>query len=183
MDLLFNSLSRQGFRTALTISHICGWAGHRLLLKKGNDRVSESRNHVFVQPENWSLDLRHIRLLWHGIWTSALQPLNAFLSSTGFIFQWFKFFFFLNYMFNFVFTYFFPGNDWWWFISTLLFHLRCCTLPLPVSDSSRVQSSPKRPSFDIWCLCDFIKPMCGLRRQWTGTNPAADAYFFLLMLM
>lgn len=90
MDLLFNSLSRQGFRTALTISHICGWAGHRLLLKKGNDRVSESRNHVFVQPEDWSLDLRHITLLWHGIWTSDLQPLNAFLSSTGFIFKWFK---------------------------------------------------------------------------------------------
>lgn len=25
----------------------------------------------------------------------------------------------------------------------------------------------------IWCRCDFIKQMCGLRQRWTGTNPAA----------
>lgn len=28
-------------------------------------------------------------------------------------------------------------------------------------------------SHGIWCLCDCIKQMCGLRQQWTGTNPAA----------
>lgn len=28
-------------------------------------------------------------------------------------------------------------------------------------------------SHGIWCLCDCIKWMCGLRQQWTGTNPAA----------
>lgn len=25
----------------------------------------------------------------------------------------------------------------------------------------------------IWCLCDCIKRVCGLRQQWTGTNPAS----------
>lgn len=28
-------------------------------------------------------------------------------------------------------------------------------------------------SHGIWCLCDCIKRMCGLRQRWTGTNPAA----------
>lgn len=28
-------------------------------------------------------------------------------------------------------------------------------------------------SHGIWCLCDCIKQMCGLRQRWTGTNPAA----------
>lgn len=29
----------------------------------------------------------------------------------------------------------------------------------------------------IWCLCDCIKRMCGLRQRWTGTNPAAALHW------
>lgn len=32
-------------------------------------------------------------------------------------------------------------------------------------------------SHGIWCLCDCIKRMCGLRQQWTGTNPAAALHW------
>lgn len=32
-------------------------------------------------------------------------------------------------------------------------------------------------SHGIWCLCDCIKQVCGLRQRWTGRNPAAALHW------
>lgn len=70
----------------------------------------------------------------------------------------------------------FPSRHRSWFFHSVYRLLSCCCLCFFPCAGCLFKDWVWH-SHGIWCLCDCIKRMCGLRQQWTGTNPAAALHW------